>query len=144
MNELEKLQKENEQLTLEWRKTQSENIELEKEENSFWSSMEKFEIEQQASFEEQELYDTRNLNFKSLLDSLQQHNVYRDVFSISISTNLANGTLGSINRLRLGRPKDNSFDWEETNAALGHVVLALTVIIRKLGFKTTRFDLMKI
>jgi len=48
------------------------------------------------------------------------------------------GTLGAINKLRLGRLKENSIDWEETNAALGHVTLALTVIIRKLGFKTTR------
>lgn len=72
------------------------------------------------------------------LDNLRNKNIYNDIFNISIfeSTNI-----GTINGLRLGYSDKLKISDYEINAALGQIILLLSIVINKLNLKINNYKL---
>lgn len=89
-----------------------------------------------------ELNELNNQTFNNLQqkleinEKLKNSNVFNDVFNISYD-----GPFGTINGLRLGNLKNCKISWLEINSALGHIVLLLSIIIKKLGLNIKGYKL---
>lgn len=70
------------------------------------------------------------------LDLLRKTNIYNETFKIS-----HNGPFGTINGLRLGSIHKTPVSWKEINAALGQVVLLLSLLTKQLNCPITNHRL---
>ncbi|CAL9729949.1 vacuolar protein sorting-associated protein 30 [Monosporozyma unispora] len=70
------------------------------------------------------------------LDLLRKTNIYNETFKISHA-----GPFGTINGLRLGSFHDVRVSWREINAALGQVVLLLSLLSDQLNFPLQKYKL---
>lgn len=136
LKDLQEEEETNQKLKAELVKTEKEleRVQAKKEETA------KMENEYQFKLDE----DTDELNrVKAIyesnmdqLDSLRKVNVFNDTFNIAFT-----GLFGTINGLRLGSTNEEKVSWHEINAALGQIVLLLSVCVRILGIKMENYIL---
>lgn len=112
------------------------------EEQEFYNNLNQFQIKK-LSLERQ--YDCANLEFEHnsrKLEKLQKMNVFSDIFYIShYSEPNGEGSIATINGLRLGRLPSQKVNWAEINAAWGMTVLLLDVLTEKLDFHSSSYQL---
>ncbi|EPZ34226.1 Ribosomal protein L10/L12 domain-containing protein [Rozella allomycis CSF55] len=135
--EIEKLENEKEKLVREETcLLEEENDIIEKEELHFKelneTERQNFEIElEYNSFKNKEYYN------KSRLEILERVNILDELFHISYD-----GMYGTINGLKLGHASGDSINWEELNAAWGHVVLLLDTLAKSKSFDFEKYKLL--
>lgn len=100
---------------------------LEKQEEEYW---EKHYIYNRDLFDLEEKKSTQDVIIKNLeneINRLNSINVLNDVFYIS-----AIDEVGTVNGLKLGKLKAEQYvNWDETNAALGQLVLFFAFLQEK-------------
>ena len=139
LQELEALETQKAKMEDEIAALDAEAEELDEEEERFWRERNAFTSELTAFQEERDSLQTQLAHDNKLLESLQRTNVYNDTFVIG-----HDGLFGTINGLRLGRLPDHPVEWAEINAAWGQVVLLLTVVAEKLGYKFKDYKLVPV
>ena len=139
LDELEALEAEKARMEDEMAALDAEAEALDEEEEKFWRERNAFTAELMGFQEERDSLQTQLAHDTKVLEALQRTNVYNDTFCIG-----HDGTFGTINGLRLGRTPEQSVDWPEINAAWGQTLLLLTVVIDKLGYKLTGFELVPV
>lgn len=103
------------------------------------SLMEQINLQEVSQYEFQiELQNIQNQYETSLnnLDLLRKTNIYNETFKIS-----HNGPFGTISGLRLGSLHKIPVPWKEINAALGQIVLLLTLISKQLSYPLKNYRL---
>ncbi len=83
-----------------------------------------FQVQQQVAS-----LDCQTEAMKAHLETLRKTNVYNDSFRI-----VHDGSLGTINGLRLGRLPHQPVEWSEINAAAGQALFLLDTLARKMMF----------
>ncbi|EPY50946.1 beclin family protein [Schizosaccharomyces cryophilus OY26] len=90
-------------------------------------------------------YDCAKLEFEhnsKKFEKLQKMNVFSDIFYIShYSEPNGEGSIATINGLRLGRLPSQKVSWSEINAAWGMTVLLLDVLAERLDFHSPLYQL---
>ena len=150
LNELEELQKQEEQLlellkqednnheelNTEVMKLEEEIADLEKEEIRLCKEKNMKEIELSDSKNKLEQTENSYNENMDLLDSLRKTNVFGNFFEID-----TNGQFATINELRLGCLDDTKVTWHEINAALGQLILLLSTCLNILDLNLSTYKL---
>lgn len=110
--------------------------EMEKQENECYLQRNEYEVKLRGSMDDLRRAKALYQSNLDQLDSLRKANVFTDTFNITFD-----GPVGRINELRLGIKDDKSISWNEINAALGHIVLLLSVCIRMLKINIPEYIL---
>ena len=109
-------------------------LQLDKEESKYWEEMNKFE---KKLFRLEEKTNTARWETKVAQEEYQRlagFSVINEVFKITCE-----GEVGLINGLALGkRPRVKDVDWEEANAALGHLFLLFCFLVLKHQYTCVR------
>ncbi|QPG74930.1 hypothetical protein FOA43_002268 [Brettanomyces nanus] len=150
LQELDKLKAEEAETLQQLEQAEKENSDLKHELQEVQEQLSELSIEEQKHYLKENLYEheltqrVSELNrVKSLyesnmdqLDALRGINVFDDTFNISTQ-----GLFGTINGLRLGSLDDVKVSWHEINAALGQLVLLLSVCLRILKLEIPEYVL---
>ena len=110
--------------------------EVEKKENECYLQRNEYEMKLRSSMDDLGRAKSMYQSNMDQLDTLRKANVFTDTFDITFD-----GPVGRINELRLGIADDKSISWNEINAALGHIVLLLSVCIRILNISIPEYIL---
>lgn len=100
---------------------------------------EKINLEELSKLQFQiDLQNLKNQHETALntLDLLRKTNIYNETFKISHA-----GPFGTINGLRLGGFHDVRVSWREINAALGQVILLLSLLSKQLNLSLEKYKL---
>jgi len=122
--QLKSLNEEEEKQKTELQELATKQLNYEAEEAKYWDDIITFEnnllnLQEKTNYVEQQ---TKYLHTQ--LERTQKINVLNDVFNIS-----AEYEVGTINNLKIGRLLNSpSIVWDETNAALGHVILLISIL----------------
>jgi len=88
-------------------------------------------LSREAHVEEEIALDEARIEYTDeTRKKLESQSTLADVFDICLT-----GTIGTINGLRLGKIDRYNPPWDETNAAFGHVVLLLELIMHRIKIK---------
>lgn len=115
----------------------TEKLKLKEEQEN--ESRERINLEELSKLQFQtDLQNLKNQHETALnnLDLLRKTNIYNETFKISHA-----GPFGTINGLRLGSFHDVRVSWREINAALGQVVLLLSLLSKQLNFPLEKYKL---
>jgi beclin 1 len=134
--QLAKIRVDRESLNKERKMLEDETKAAEKFEQRFWEDYQQFQMDLDAVNDEQNAVRQQIKVATERIDRLKRTNVYDDAFHISYD-----GHFGTINGFRLGRLQSQQVDWQETNAALGQVVLLLYTIARVSNYKFQKYRL---
>ena len=115
---------------------QQQRDELEAEEEARHAALNSAELERQAAADEAMRAEQLSAHCERQLLRLKDVDVLRDLFQIETE-----GTVGSINALRLSRFAAVTIEWTETNAAIGQVVLLVFTLARLHGVTFTQHAL---
>lgn len=129
---------------------ENEESRIQKEIDDLQKEIELFSIKENDLLQKRNNYDLKlselteanehsinTLNYNvNIYNKLKASNVYDDVFNIKYE-----GQFGTINDLRLGNLKDVKVSSLEINAALGQVILLLSIIIKKLNLRISDYKL---
>lgn len=150
LGELDKLQKQEEEVLKAIKQEDSLHDELNSELEQLQKEIGELELEEARLCGEQNKADMELLNSKDeldraknnytqnmdLLDSLRKTNVFEKFFEIN-----TNGRFATINELRLGSFDDTKVTWHEINAALGQLILLLSTCLNILDLDLDSYKL---
>ncbi|VEU21766.1 DEKNAAC102379 [Brettanomyces naardenensis] len=136
LKQLQDAENENATLIDELSKTEIELKTLNEEEKKYCERKNRYELDLYERSNELDRVKTLYEFNMDQLDSLRKADVFNDTFDIS-----SDGLFGTINGLRLGSLDETKVSWHEINAALGQIVLLLSVCIRILGLKIPEYNL---
>lgn len=136
MKQLSEEEKRHMDLNKELYELENEISKLEIEENELCQTKNRKEIEFENNL--QTLNTVKNEYYQNLdfLDSLRKTNVFNNFFDISYD-----GNFGTINGLRLGCLDNIKVTWHEINAALGHLILLLSICLNILSLDLKGYKL---
>ncbi|KAG0679713.1 autophagy protein 6 [Kluyveromyces marxianus] len=148
--ELKNLKREKEELLRQLQELEGENDLLQNDIQTLQSQLKEKQEQQLEQLREKNVQQMEHLSFikdiQSLknqrvvtlnhIDSLRKLNIYNETFRISHK-----GPFGTINELRLGSVPKIQVPWTEINAALGQVVLLLSLIVEKTSLPLPDYNL---
>lgn len=138
LSELKKLDQDFNDLNDEYNELNLELNELDLREQNFYLIKNKNDLEINNLNNEYERIKSLYNYSVNELDNLRNKNIYSDIFSISI---FENTNIGTINGLRLGYSDKLKISDYEINAALGQIILLLSIVINKLNLKIDNYKL---
>jgi len=100
---------------------------LEKEESEYWKSFSQELSKQQFLYEQSEVYKVSVETQTNLSKTLSSRSMLQEFFVFDA---LHSKKVGTVNGLRLGKVSSTDPPWEEVNAALGHVALFISTIMK--------------
>lgn len=136
-HELARLRQERTALKTEQQALEDESKTLDVLEAKFWDEYQQLQLELDAVGGEHGAVRQRLRVSSDRLERLKRTNVFDDAFHISYD-----GHFATINGFRLGNLQSQKVDWQETNAALGQVVLLLDTIAKRCNFNFTKYRLL--
>lgn len=104
-------------------------MDQEKTEEQLWDQINKSTRKLYHLFENNQIADNQLAQFNSELDRLSKLDIVNDLFKISIQDEV-----GCINNLAIGKKADQAIDWDEVNAAVGHLALLLMFLMKKFKY----------
>lgn len=136
LQQIKEAEEKGKQLKKELTDAEVELGEVEKKENECYLRRNEYEMKLRSSMDDLGRAKSMYQSNMDQLDTLRKANVFTDTFDITFD-----GPVGRINELRLGIADDKSISWNEINAALGHIVLLLSVCIRILNISIPEYIL---
>ncbi|EEB06820.1 beclin family protein [Schizosaccharomyces japonicus yFS275] len=140
--EVDALKTEEESLLQQLKQAEEEESQLIEENAGFWQDFNNSQLEL-ANL--QQSNDSIHMRFEMLstsMENLQKLNIYSDIFYIShYAESEDDGSIATINGLRLGKLPSQRVSWSEINAAWGMTVLLMQVLAEKLHFVSEKFEL---